>query len=71
MPTKPKQQMAVLQSKNRDVVVAAFREFCAAHRLAPNEAAAREFTADMDGLFEGTPAAELLAFIRSDPLFQR
>jgi hypothetical protein len=70
MPTKPKQQKIDNQNQNRKVVIDSFREWCQLSRKAPNEAAATEFTADMEGLYGGTSIAELKAFIRSDPLFQ-
>lgn len=71
MPTKPKQQRAANQAQLRAAVVKGFQEWCGLNKRAPNEAAAEEFTAEMDGVFGGTPSAELMAFIRSDPHFQR
>ena len=71
MPTKPKQQRADNQAHLREAVIRAFEEWCALEGRAPNEAAAAEFTADMDGTFQGATQAELMAFIRSSPRFQR
>lgn len=70
MPTKPKQQRAYHQAHLRDAVVKAFQEWCVLYKKTPNESAAREFTSDMGGVFEGTSSVELMAFIRSDHNFQ-
>lgn len=66
MPTKPKQQRADNQAHVKEKVLQSFREWCGLYRKAPTDASIREFTADMDGIFEGVSAAELVAFIRSE-----
>ena len=53
MPTKPKQQRVDNQARLKAEVVKSFREWCELLHKATNEAAAQEFTADMDGTFEG------------------